>query len=176
MLSHFSHVRLFAVLWTVALQAPLSMGFSRQNYWSGVPCLPPGDLPQPWIKPATLLSPSLADGFFTTSATWEAQRLLHHCFIAFLLLVKLSMFSVFNWPFLFLSIACFWPLCFFLEVGGYDIFASYWFIVMIVKEINILSLQFFFESGICLLINKYSLLFLGGRIREHVLKMWRPVF
>ena len=70
MLSHFSHVQLFATLWTVARQAPLSMGFSRQEYWSGWPCPSPGDLPEPGIKPT---SPVLAGGFFTTSATWEAH-------------------------------------------------------------------------------------------------------
>ena len=58
--------------WTVTLQAPLSMGFPRQDYWSGLPCLPPGDLPDPEIKAASLMSPALANGFFTTSATWEA--------------------------------------------------------------------------------------------------------
>jgi len=52
MLSLFSHVSLFATLCTVALQAPLSMGFSRQEYWSRLPCPPPGDLPNPGIKPA----------------------------------------------------------------------------------------------------------------------------
>ena len=46
-----SHVRLFATPWTVARQAPLSMGFSRQEYWSGLPCPPPGDLPYPGIEP-----------------------------------------------------------------------------------------------------------------------------
>ena len=66
-LSHFSHVRLFATLWTVARQAPLSMGFSRQEYWSGLPCPPPGDLPYPGIKPVFLTPP--VRGFFTTSAT-----------------------------------------------------------------------------------------------------------
>ena len=63
-----------ATLWTVAHQAPLSMGFSRQEYWSGLPCPPPGDLPHPGIEPASLMSPALADRFFTTSATWEAQK------------------------------------------------------------------------------------------------------
>ena len=54
-------------------QAPLSMGFSKQAYWSGLPCPPPpGDLPDPGIKPAFLMSPALADGFFTTSTIWEA--------------------------------------------------------------------------------------------------------
>ena len=51
MLSHFSHVWLFAALRTVAPQAPLSMGFSRQEYWSGLPCPPSGDLPNPGIEP-----------------------------------------------------------------------------------------------------------------------------
>ena len=57
---------------TVAHQAPLSIGFSRQEYWSGLPCPPPGDLPNPGIKPASLISPVLAGRFFTTSAIWEA--------------------------------------------------------------------------------------------------------
>ena len=60
-------VQLFATPWTVARQAPLSMGFSRQEYWSGLPC-PPGDLPDPGIEPASPASPALAGGFFTTSA------------------------------------------------------------------------------------------------------------
>ena len=71
-LSCFSRVQLFANLWTVALQAPLSMGFSRQEYWSGLPCPPPGDLPDPGVEVVTLMSPPLAGGFFTTSATREA--------------------------------------------------------------------------------------------------------
>ena len=49
------------------------MGFSRQEYWSGLPCPPPGDLTDPGIGPKSLVSPALAGGFFTTSATWEAQ-------------------------------------------------------------------------------------------------------
>ena len=53
-------------LWTVALQAPLSMGFSRQEQWSGLPCPPPGDLPDPGVEAVTLMSPPLASGFFTT--------------------------------------------------------------------------------------------------------------
>ena len=72
MLSHFSHVRLSAALWTAACQAPLSMGFSRQEYWSGLMCPPPGYLPDPGIKPKSPGSPALAGGFFTTSAAWEA--------------------------------------------------------------------------------------------------------
>ena len=56
----------------MAHQATLSMGFSRQEYWSGLPCPPPGVLPDPEIKPASLKSLALAGGFFTTSTTWEA--------------------------------------------------------------------------------------------------------
>ena len=55
--SHFSHVWLFVTLWTVFCQALLSMGFFRQEYWNGLPCPPPGDLPDPGIKPASLMSP-----------------------------------------------------------------------------------------------------------------------
>ena len=90
-LSGFSHVQFFATLWTLLFigilqplsegplssgplcQAPLSMGFSWQEYWSGLPCPPPGDLPDSGIEPKSLTSPALASGFFTTSATWEAQ-------------------------------------------------------------------------------------------------------
>ena len=60
-----SRVQLFATLWTVAYQVPLSMGFSRQEYWSGLPFPSPGDLSDPWIEPA---SPALASEFFTTEA------------------------------------------------------------------------------------------------------------
>ena len=63
---------LFVTLWTVACQAPLSMGFSRQEYWSELPCPSPGDLPDPGITSVSLTSPALAGGFFTTSTTWEA--------------------------------------------------------------------------------------------------------
>ena len=72
MLTCFSHVRLFATLWTIALQAPLSVGFSRQEHWSRLPCPPPGDLPNPGINPPSFTSPALANKFFTTSTTWEA--------------------------------------------------------------------------------------------------------
>ena len=56
------------------LQAPLSMRFSRQKYWSGVPCSPPGDLFDPGTKPPSLLSPAMEGRFFTTSTTWEALQ------------------------------------------------------------------------------------------------------
>ena len=75
-LSHFSHVRLFVTLWTVAHQAPLSIGFSRQKYWSRLPCPPPGDIPNPGIKLIPFMPPALAGWFFTTSITWEAPKVL----------------------------------------------------------------------------------------------------
>jgi len=67
-----SHVQLFATPWTVARQDPLSMGFSRQEYWSGLPFPSPWDLPNPGIEPG---SPALQAGFFTTSATWQARAI-----------------------------------------------------------------------------------------------------
>ena len=69
MLNCFSRVWLFAIL--QPCQVPLSMGFSREEHWSGLPCPPPGDLPNPGIKPVSLMTPALVSGFFTTSATWE---------------------------------------------------------------------------------------------------------
>ena len=68
-----SHVQLFAAPWTVAHQAPLSMGFFKQEYWSRLPFPSPGDLPDPGIEPAYFASPVMASGFLTTSTTWEAQ-------------------------------------------------------------------------------------------------------
>ena len=67
--SRFSRVRLFATPWTVVRQAHLSMGFSRQECWSGLPFPSPGDLPDPGMEPGSLTSPALAGGFFTTSTT-----------------------------------------------------------------------------------------------------------
>ena len=73
-LSRFSCVQLFVTLRTVAHQAPLSMGFSRQEYWSILPCPPPGDLPDPGIDSASFKFPALANEFFTTSTTREAHK------------------------------------------------------------------------------------------------------
>ena len=67
-----SHAWLVATPWTAICQAPLSLGFSRPAYWSGLLFPPPGDLLDAGIEPESLMSPELADGFLTTSATWEA--------------------------------------------------------------------------------------------------------
>ena len=88
MQSRFSRVQLFTTLWTVTRQAPLSMQFSRQGYWSGLPCPPPGDLLNPGIKPTSPMPPALAGGFFTTSAIWEAHGCLHESVQFFILLVS----------------------------------------------------------------------------------------
>ena len=64
MLSHFSSIQLFVTLWTVAHQVHLSMRFSWQDYWSGLPFSTPGDLPDPGISPESLVSAALAGGFF----------------------------------------------------------------------------------------------------------------
>ena len=78
MLNCLSRVRLCATLRTVAYQTPLSMGFSRKEYWSGLPCPPPGDLPSTLTEPSSLRSPALAGRFFTSRATWEAPNLHPH--------------------------------------------------------------------------------------------------
>ena len=72
-LSRFSHVWPFVILWTVVHQAPLSMGFSRQEHCSGLLCPALGDLPSPGIEPTSLMSPAQSGGFLTTSVTWEIQ-------------------------------------------------------------------------------------------------------
>ena len=71
LLSHFCRVRLCATPLTAAHQAPPSLGFSRQEYWSGLPCFLAGDLPDSGIKPMSLLSPASVGRFFITSATCE---------------------------------------------------------------------------------------------------------
>ena len=73
LLSRFSRVRLCATPWAAAYQSSLSMGFSRQEHWSGLPFPSSGDLPSPGKEPVFLTSPALLGVFFTTSATGEAQ-------------------------------------------------------------------------------------------------------
>ena len=78
-LSHFSRVWRSAILWAVAHQAALTMGFSNQEYWSGSPCPPPWDLPDPGIEPISLTSPALAGRFFTLGATNVIRHNLRSC-------------------------------------------------------------------------------------------------
>ena len=72
-----SRVRLFVTLWTVAHQAPLSMGFSRQEYWRGLPFSLPGDLPHQGSTSKSLMSPALAGRFFIITVTCEALTLAY---------------------------------------------------------------------------------------------------
>ena len=74
MLSCFSHVRLLATLWTAACQDPLSMGFSRKEYWSGLPCPPPGDLPHSGIEHASPTSPALQGDSLLLTLWGSPQR------------------------------------------------------------------------------------------------------
>ena len=70
-LTCFSRVQLFATPWTVAHQAPLSMGFSKQEYWSGLPFPSPGDLPDPGIEPRSLMSPVLQADSLPVELSWK---------------------------------------------------------------------------------------------------------
>ena len=72
-----SHVQLFATPWTIACQAPLSLGFSRQEYWSGLPFPSPGDLPDPGIEPESFVSPALAGGFITTAPPGKPHLVMY---------------------------------------------------------------------------------------------------
>ena len=84
-----SHIRLFGTLWTVAHQALLFMGFSRHEYWSGLPFPLPGNFPNPWIKPVSLTSPALACMLFTISTTWEAHAKGYtRVFVYFVLMIR----------------------------------------------------------------------------------------
>ena len=115
---------IFATLWAVAHQAPLPMGFSRQEYWSGLPCPPPGNLPNPGIELASLMSPALAGRFLTmNTTTWEAQYDNNHGFFIddiirlkssflFLVLVVLKGIKLYQIPFLIFTETITWPLSF----------------------------------------------------------------
>ena len=74
MVSCFSHVQFFVTLWTVARQASVSVGFPRQEYWSGLSFPLPGHLPIPGIKAAALMSPAFAGGFFITITTCKSEE------------------------------------------------------------------------------------------------------
>ena len=75
-LSHFSRVRLFVTSWIVVGQAPLSMGFPRQEYWSGLPCLPPGNLPDPGTEPRSPAS-SASQAVCLQLSPWGSQYAAH---------------------------------------------------------------------------------------------------
>ena len=92
MLSHLSRVRLFSPPWTAAHQAPLSMGFSRQKYWSGLPYSPPGYLSNPGMEPRSLTTPAMASGFLPLMPPRKPFLSMDNAFlINFALLVPLGL-------------------------------------------------------------------------------------
>ena len=111
MLSCFSCVQLFATLWTIAHQAPLSLGFSRQECWNGLPFPSPGDLPNPGIKPTSLMSPASAGIVFITSTTWEAQRYIGVCVYLFKLVFLFLQINTQKWDYWIIwSFLIFWEV------------------------------------------------------------------
>ena len=83
-----SHVQLFVIPWTVARQAPLSMGFFKQEYWSGLPFPPPVDLPDPWIESMSPSTPALEGGFFTTEPPGKSKTHNKEYLLVLLLLLS----------------------------------------------------------------------------------------
>ena len=102
MLSCFTRVQLFVTLRAVARQAPLSIGFSGQEYWGGLPCPSPGGLPDPETEHESFMSSALASRSFTTGATWEVHKLSLGTSI---LLFLNFFFKVFIWQHQFLVAA-----------------------------------------------------------------------
>ena len=94
MLSHFSCVLLFVTPWTVACQAPLSVRVSRQEYWSGLPCPPPEDLPNPGIKPTSVMSPALQGDSLLLAPPGKPLH-LHCCPINRFISTNLSGFHIY---------------------------------------------------------------------------------
>ena len=89
-----SRVRLSVTPWTVACQAPLSLGFSRQENWRGLPCPPSADLPDAGMEAVFLTSPALAYRFFTTSTTWEALHIVTYIFRFFSMISYYKMLNI----------------------------------------------------------------------------------
>ena len=115
--------------WTVASQAPLSMEFSRQEYWSTLPFPTPGDLPSPGIAPRSAASLELVGRFFTASATWEAHyKLQSPCFTlglqTFIYLMTGSLYPLTK-PFLFLPPLQLLATTFLLSVSEFNFFILY---------------------------------------------------
>ena len=102
----FSHVQFFETLWTIAHQASLPMGFPRQEYWSGLPWSPPGDLPDPGTESA---SPAVASRFFTAEPSGKPRYLYRQCLGVFLTIVEPG-FSVF--PFTTFLLSYYFPRLF----------------------------------------------------------------
>ena len=105
------------------------MGFSRQEYWSGLSCAPPGDLPEPGIKPSSL-TPALAGGFFTTSATWEAQLSLYNHII-----IEINIQIVYNYILIMIRIIAH-VYCLHNSIPGIKLSVSHEFSSLILSELE----------------------------------------
>ena len=114
MLIHFSHVQLSATLWNVALQSPLSMEFSRQEYWSRLPCPPPGNLPYPGIEPASLMFPALPGGFLPLAPPGKHKYVIY----VYINIVKGANINIVLHIFLCMWM-CIWVYIYFVYVGIY---------------------------------------------------------
>ena len=133
MLSHFSHVQLSVTLWTLAHEAPLSMGFSRQEYWGRLWCSLSGDLPGPGIDPASLTSVASAGGvclfvFSTTSSTWILLfKLQAHVYIyLYYIYIYIYLYQNHqNWTFEFLPESSLSPMLLILSNNNFFISFSY---------------------------------------------------
>ena len=94
-----SRVQLFVTLWTIRHQAPLSMGFPRQEYWSGLPFPPPGIFPTQESNPCLLLSPELAGRFFTIRPTPCIINVFNKCFLNWIWdILEVCLFNLLNLP------------------------------------------------------------------------------
>ena len=105
MLSRFSCVRLSVTPWTVAHQALLSMGFSRQEYWSGLPCASSGCIPDPGVEPTSLASLALVGGFFTTVPPGKPIYIYYYHILIVIVVLKIII-TVKHFPFPFFIAFC----------------------------------------------------------------------
>ena len=96
MFSRFSCVPLFVTLWTVAFQAPLSMGFSRRDYWCGLPYLPPGDLPDLGMEPMSACISCISGRFFAHWTTWEAHVCVCVCVCMYVYIIYTCIIYIYH--------------------------------------------------------------------------------
>ena len=130
---HASHIWVFVTLWTVARQAPLSMGFSWQEYWSGLPFPSPGDLPDPRIEPTVSCSSCIGKWILYHGAIREAHKILgwpgflifFQCFQSLIPPSLASWFWMRNWLLILLIIACTWWVA---PLTAFKILPCLWFL------------------------------------------------
>ena len=139
LLSHFSSIWLFVTLWTIA-QAPLSMGFSRQEYWSGLPWPPSGDLRDQGMEPSSLMSSAQASRFFTTSATWEAHQSRCRAFYSDIQSQPMK---------LMMQMMIIWGIIHFKWKYGFIIYVSVYIYVFICRHISVIKMNTYLLFIMC---------------------------